>query len=66
MSLLGRVALKGLRRGVFEGSRGWLVVGVSATAIAALRKVMHEDETVYTTPLRADEGLEIRVVKPGR
>lgn len=66
MSLLALVALRGLRRGVFEGSRGWFAVGVGATALAGLRKLMREDETVYTTPLREDEGLEIRVVKPVR
>jgi len=64
MSLLGRVARRGLQRGIFEGSRGWLVVGVSATTLAAVRRLLKEKEVVYSTQLRDDEGLEIRVVKP--
>ncbi len=51
---------------MLEGSRGWLVVGVSATTLAALRRLLHEEETVYRTQLRVDEGVQIRVVKPGR
>lgn len=64
MSLLGRVAIKGLRRGLAEGSRGWLAIGATATVLAALRRVLHEDETVYRAELKPGEGMEVRVTKP--
>jgi hypothetical protein len=66
VSFLGRVAVKGLRRGLAEGSRGWLVVGASATVLAALRRVLHEQETVYRAELKPGEGMQVRVTKPKR
>lgn len=66
MSLVTRLARTGLRRGLREGSRGWLVVGVSATALSVLRRVLTESPTIARTELKAGEGLEVRVVKSKR
>jgi hypothetical protein len=60
------MARTGLRRGLLEGSRGWLYVGVGATAVGVLRKLLTEEETVYRTELKQGEGLELRVVEPKR
>jgi hypothetical protein len=64
VSFLGRTAVVGLKRGVLRGQRGWLMVGVGATAVAALRKLLGEHETVYATELKPNEGIQVRVVKP--
>jgi hypothetical protein len=65
-TFMGRLAIRGLRHGLLEGRRGWLIVGVSAGTIATLRKLLREKEVVAITQLRADESIEIRVVEPKR
>jgi len=64
--MVTRLASTGLRRGLFEGSRGWLYVGVAATALRVLRRVLVEPETVEVFELGPGEAVEIRTVAPKR
>jgi hypothetical protein len=63
-TLVARLAKTGLRRGVFEGSRGWLYVGVAATAFRIARRVLAEPEAVEVFELKPGESVEIRTVSP--
>jgi hypothetical protein len=65
-NVVTRLAKTGLRRGVFEGSRGWLYVGVAATALRVMRRVLSEPETVEIFELKPGETVEIRTVAPKR
>jgi len=65
-SVVTRLAKTGLRRGVLEGSRGWLYVGVAATALRVMRRVLSEQETVEIFELKPGETVEIRTVAPKR
>ncbi|MCZ7525942.1 MAG: hypothetical protein M5U14_05870 [Acidimicrobiia bacterium] len=59
--VVGRLARTGLRKGLREGSRPWLYVGLAATAVRLGRRLLAErPETVYVTTLRPGETLEIR------
>ena len=63
-SLTGRLIRTGLRRGVFEGSRGWLYVGATALALRVLRWLLVEPpETVYETEIKPGQAIEIRTVR---
>ena len=64
--LLGRLARTGMRRGVFEGSRGWLYLGLAASALRIVRYVITESEVVETIELKKGETIEIRTVEPKR
>jgi hypothetical protein len=65
MSVLVRIARTGLRRGLRDGSRPWLVVGVTAGALALARRALTEQpEVVYQAELEPGERLEIRTI-PG-
>jgi hypothetical protein len=64
MDLVQRLARTGLRRGVREGSRGWLVVGISLTAVRVLRRVLAEPEVRATVELESGDAVEVRVVEP--
>lgn len=64
--MVTRLAKTGLRRGVLEGSRGWLYVGVAATALRIMRRVLTEPETVEIFELAPGETVEIRTVEPKR
>jgi hypothetical protein len=67
MTIVGRLARHGLRRGVLEGSRGWLWVGLGAVGLRVLARVVSpEPETVYRSELEPGRGLEIRTVRPTR
>ena len=64
-SVVARLARTGLKRGFMEGSRGWLYVGVTATALRiAHRLLVQPPETVYLDELKPGEGIEIRTVRP--
>jgi hypothetical protein len=65
-NLVTRLSKTGIRRGVFEGSRGWLYVGVAATALRVMRRVLSEQETVEIFELKPGETVEIRTVAPKR
>jgi hypothetical protein len=66
MNWLSRRLLRaGFRRGVLEGSRGWLYVGVTVMAIRVVRRVLGEPpETVYEHELKPGEGIQIRTIRP--
>jgi hypothetical protein len=57
-----RLARTGLRRGLLEGSRAWLVVGVSASVVQLVRRAANEPEVVERVVLSPGEGIEIRTV----
>jgi hypothetical protein len=59
---LRRLTRAGLRRGLFEGSRPWLVVGAAASGMRLLgRLTRRESETVYVENLKPGETIEISV-----
>jgi hypothetical protein len=60
--LAARLAKTGMRRGVMEGSRGWLYVGVAATAFRVARRVFAEPEEIEVFELKPGETVEIRTV----
>ena len=64
--VITRLSRTGLRRGLAGGSRGWLYVGLAATTIRVLRRVLTEPETVERFELRPGEAVEIRTVRPKR
>jgi hypothetical protein len=64
--LLGRLSRAGMRRGLFEGSRGWLYLGLAATALRIVRYVASESEVVETIELKKGETIQIRSVPPKR
>lgn len=66
MDLVQRLARTGLRRGVLEGSRGWLLVGVSLTAVRVLRRVLAEPDVRATIELHTGDAIEVRVEPPAR
>jgi hypothetical protein len=59
---LARLTRTGVRKGVFEGSRGWLYVGLAATAVRVARWIITESEVVETVELKPGEAIEIRSV----
>ena len=64
--LVGRLIKTGLRRGLFEGSRGWLYVGASAALLRGARKLFTEaPETVFESEIKPGQAIEIRTVRPG-
>lgn len=62
--LLSQLARRGWRRGLLEGSRNWLIIGVSATALQLLRRVLTEKPVEATLELRRGDAIEIRTVDP--
>jgi len=64
--LVARLSRTGLRRGLMEGSRGWLYVGVAATVLRVARRALAEPEAVERFELKPGESIEIRTVRPGR
>ena len=64
MSWLWRRLLRtGLRRGLLEGSRGWLYVGVTVGAVGLARRILGEaPETVFETEVKPGERIEIRTI----
>jgi hypothetical protein len=65
-SLASRLTRIALRRGIAEGSRGWLYVGVATVAVRAAHRLLTEPETVFSTELRPGQALQIRNVRPPR
>ena len=62
--LIGRLARTGLRRGLLEGSRTWLIVGVTATALRAAQRILTEPTVTATLDLSAGDAVEIRAAPP--
>ncbi|MBM3672945.1 MAG: hypothetical protein FJW86_12310 [Actinobacteria bacterium] len=62
--LLGRLLRNGFKRGLLEGSRGWLYVGVAAAAVNVAKRILTEpEETVYSAELKPGQGIEVRTVR---
>jgi hypothetical protein len=66
IALITRLSRTGLRRGLREGSRGWLYVGLAATTVRVLHRVLAEPEVVERFELKPGEAVEIRTVRAGR
>jgi len=64
--VFARLSRTGLKRGLMDGSRGWLYVGVAATTFRVLRRLLTEREVVERIELKPGEGVEIRTVAPKR
>ncbi|TMK57599.1 MAG: hypothetical protein E6G60_16595 [Actinobacteria bacterium] len=64
MGITARVTRVALRKGVFEGSRGWLVLGLTGLALRlAGRLVRSSPEVVFETKLKPGQAIEIRARK---
>lgn len=60
-AVLGRVARTALRKGLREGSRPWLWLGVTAGGLALLNRLLNRPpETVFATAIEPGEVIEIR------
>ncbi len=62
--LIVRLSRTGLRRGTRDGSQAWLWVGLAATAVRVLRRLLAEPGAVERFELRPGEAVEIRTVRP--
>jgi hypothetical protein len=63
MNTLVRYARTWVWRGVREGSRPWLVAGLTAGALELVRRALaKEPELVYEAKLQPGERLEIRTI----
>jgi hypothetical protein len=63
VSVLVRIARTGLRRGLRDGSRPWLVAGITAGALEVVRRALGEKpEVVYQAELEPGERLEVRTI----
>lgn len=59
-SILARLVRTGLRKGLRDGSRPWLYVGVAAGSVSLLRRVAaRRPETLLVTELQPGETLQI-------
>jgi hypothetical protein len=61
--LIVRLSRTGLKRGLLEGSRGWLYIGVAASAVRIARRVLAEPVVVERFELEPGETVEIRTIK---
>ncbi len=62
--IVGRLVRTGLRRGLVEGSRGWLYVGMTAAAVGIARRLLTEPpETLFVSEVKPGQRIEIGTVK---
>jgi hypothetical protein len=61
--IIARLSRTGLKRGLMEGSRGWLYVGLAASAVRIAQRVLAEPVVVERFELRPGETVEIRTIK---
>jgi hypothetical protein len=66
MTVVGRLARTGLRKGLLEGSRPWLYTGTAAFALRILAMFREKDQTVFKDELKPGQHLEIRAVPPNK
>jgi hypothetical protein len=63
--LLRTLSRLGVSRGLFGGSRRWLMVGIVATALRyAGRLVARKPEVVFTGELSPGDRIQIRAIPP--
>jgi len=56
----------GFKRGLLEGSRGWLYVGVGIATVRVVRRLLTEaPETVFERELKPGQGIEVRTIRRG-
>jgi hypothetical protein len=66
VSVFVRIARIGFRRGLRDGSRPWLLTGLTAGALELVRRAATKTpELVYEAELEPGERLEIRTIPPG-
>jgi hypothetical protein len=59
--MLKRLARTGLRKGLIDGSRPWLVIGTTAAAIRVVRRfTRHEPDVVFSEELEPGHALVIK------
>ncbi len=61
--IIARLSRTGLKRGFMEGSRGWLYVGLAASAVRIAQRVLAEPVVVERFELDPGETVEIRTIK---
>ena len=62
--LVGRLIKTGLRRGLMEGSRGWLYIGGTAVLLRVARRLLVEaPETVFETEIKPGQAIEVRTTR---
>ena len=64
--LIVRLSRTGLRRGTRDGSQAWLWIGIAATAVRVVRRLLAEPNAVERVELGAGETIEIRSVRQPR
>lgn len=65
MSFVGQLARTGLRKGMLEGHRRWLYIGVAATTVRIARRYLSDKpETIFATELRRGDVIEVRATPP--
>jgi hypothetical protein len=64
--LIVRLSRTGLRRGTRDGSTAWLWIGIAATTVRVLRRLLAEPGAVERLELGPGEGIEIRSVRAPR
>ena len=64
MRLLSRLAWTGWRRGLREGSTGWLTVAVGITTLRVAARLLREREVRASVELHTGDAIEVRVVDP--
>jgi hypothetical protein len=66
MSVTSRLVRAGLRRGLLEGSRGWLYVGLAAGALRLARRILgSREEQIVVGELKPGEAIELRAARRG-
>ena len=64
--LLTRLAVTGWQRGLRDGSRPWLIVGMTASGLSALRFLLADRDQTAILELRRGEAVEIRALRADR
>jgi hypothetical protein len=60
---IGRLALTGFRKGL-AGSRPWLIVGITATALRVAGRLLRDTPIIATVELKRGDTVEIHAVPP--
>ncbi|HEY7135022.1 MAG TPA: hypothetical protein VIB48_08145 [Acidimicrobiia bacterium] len=60
-----RLARSGFRRGLLGGSRTWLILGITATGLRVMTRLLaQKPEVVYSAKLQPGEVLRITALPP--